>query len=138
MPVSTLIHYSIVANVSNSGETMTFWSAKAPGSYLLNGMTYDNGFIEVPIEGLYHIYAQTDYKINPSSWSGSAIQVNGKNVVVDGFSQFGNYVNSKANYIAVYVYLDKGDRISVVARQKALYHLFKGGNAFVGAVRQSG
>lgn len=99
------------------------WGNLSDGSFLDNGMTYSNGIITVPKDGLYYIYAQV--LCSPggfSTWCGYTINVN-------GFSISNHYFNPLAQTGDESVVggllrkLNTGDELSVNAHVTGIYYL---------------
>ena len=84
-------------------------------------MTYSNGYITAPQDGLYYIYAQMMF--NPSS-SGTSIsfriRINDNNVVYYRSTDHSSYENHEEQ-TGFMRFLLKGDRVSVYASGNRYY-----------------
>ena len=113
-----------------SGSLVTQWRSTGSGqSYspiLRGGMTISGGYITVPKDGLYYIYAQLHY--DPQSgqkWCGFRIDWN--NQVVDYARAEKKSPNSKedgSRYTGLMKILNKGDTLSVKIDGTCYYRFY--------------
>ena len=112
-----------------SGTLVTRWATASGYWYspiLRGGMTYSGGYITVPKQGLYYIYAQLHY--NPQSgqtWCGFKIYVNSQEV--DRALQQNQYSNGNqygSRYSGLMKILNKGDTLSVKFTRTCYFELY--------------
>ena len=113
---SCISNLNVQLTLTNSGQTITQWTTSTNGNYqsfLRGGMTYSNGYITVPQDGLYYIYAQMHFF---SSSSGSYvyfyIRIN-NNDAVRHLSQSHSSNRHQEEQTGFMRFLVKGDRLSV-------------------------
>ena len=120
------------------GSTITDWYSNSGSKwspYLRGGMTYSNGILTVPQDGLYYVYTQLwFYHGSNSSYQNGMFSID-----VNGSVQAHAYHQSNDQYHAYFMgrllKLQKGDPISIV--MQAGSNRLKGGSAenFFGAFR---
>ena len=87
---------------------ITYWSTSSP-SFLMGGITYSNGALTVPSDGLYYIYIQLRVDLS----SGSAypyLRVNGGRVMYMEYQLNGG---ARTKYSGIIRRLKKGDSVDV-------------------------
>ena len=110
---------------SSGGST---WSP-----YLRGGITYSNGILTVPQDGLYYVYTQLWFRHNGgSNYGWFSIDVNGS-----GRAYSYHYSNARFHtyYMGRLLKLQKGDRISIVMRSGNNYLLTDYEYSFFGTFR---
>jgi hypothetical protein len=90
---------------------ITYWSP----SFLLGGITYNNGALTVPSDGIYYIYAHLYVTKRSNSYNTPTIRVNGSNKLY--MTSYYNSGQEKTKHGALLQQLRKGD----------LVHIFGGG-----------
>ena len=113
-----------------SGSLVTQWRSTGSGVWyspiLRGGMTYSGGYITVPKDGLYYIYAQLHH--NPQSgqtlcgfridWNNQAVDY----VFAQNQSPNGNQQGSR--YTGLMKILNKGDRLSVRLSNTCFFYMY--------------
>ena len=119
-----------------AGTTLTHWGGIESPSYVMNGMEYSDGALEVPMEGMYHVYAQVF--CDARQWCGHGIMVNNESVAITANNQ-ATGGDRQSFYTGVDVYLYEFDEVTVVARNQgtAKYYFTKPRTIF-GVIRRSG
>ena len=99
-------------------------------------MTYSGGYITVPKNGLYYIYAQLHYNpLSGQTLCGFRIYLNNQNVdevIAQNQSPNGNQYDSR--YSGLLKILNKGDRLSVKFKNTCYYFFYNSRSQF-GAFR---
>ena len=88
---------------------ITYWSTSSP-SFLLGGITYSNGVLTVPSDGIYYIYAHL-YLGSGNGYIRPTIGVNGSNKLY--LESFHRDNRSKTKHGALLQQLRKGDRVHI-------------------------
>ena len=122
------------------GSTITDWHSNS-GSiwspYLRGGMTYSNGILTVPQDGLYYVYTQLwFYHGGSGSYLNAifSIDVNGS-ARAQAFHQSNDQHHTY--FMGRLLKLQEGDRISIVIRSGSNYLRNRKDYAFFGAFRLS-
>ena len=113
-----------------SGSLVTQWRSTGSGqSYsptLRGGMTYSGGYITVPKDGLYYIYAQLHYNpVSGQTWCGFLIYWNNQyvdEVYAQNQSPNGNQWGSR--YTGLMKILNKGDTLSVRLTHTCRFYMY--------------
>ena len=122
-----------------SGSLVTQWYTGSGQWYspiLRGGMTYSGGYITVPKDGLYYIYAQLHY--DPRSgqtWCGLRLYLNNQAVeyaYAENQSPNGNQQGS--SYTGLMKIVNKGDKLSLKFYDTCYYY-FAASNSQFGAFR---
>jgi hypothetical protein len=90
---------------------ITYWSP----SFLLGGITYNNGALTVPSDGIYYIYAHLYVTKRSNSYNTPTIRVNGSNKLY--LTSYHSHNEDTTKHGALLQRLKKGD----------LVHIFGGG-----------
>jgi hypothetical protein len=115
----------------NSGTRVTDWYTASGARYspiLRGGMTYSNGYITVPMDGVYYVYVQM--YIDPLSgqtWCGFYIHVNDSYAIqyVLVYLQPSTSTNrDDVRYAGALKTLNKGDRLSVVSIYTCYFEMY--------------
>jgi hypothetical protein len=125
------LHGSHTTGTYNNGYVVTQWHTHSSGQWyspiLRGGMTYSSGYITIPKDGLYYIYAQLHY--NPQSgqtWCGFRIDLSNTHIdyaYAQNQSPNGNQRGSR--YTGLLKILSKGDRLSVeITHTCFFYHYY--------------
>jgi hypothetical protein len=123
------LHARDSSDTLDAGTRFTLWFTSSGLWYspiLRGGMTYNDGYITVPKDGLYYIYAQLHY--NPQSGQTVCsfyIEMKGIDIIsaaAQNKSPDGNQWDSR--HIGILRILSKGDRLSVVIRFTCRYELW--------------
>ena len=88
---------------------ITYWSTSSP-SFLLGGITYNNGALTVPSDGIYYIYAHL-YVGFGSSYFNPTIRVNGSNKLY--LTSYHAHSEQKTKHGALLQQLRKGDYVDI-------------------------
>ena len=96
-------------------------------------MTYSNGYITVPTDGAYYVYAQLLYKAEPSSrkLQYHYVAVNGVDSML-GFNEVPNIGYTASVYTGRIINLQKGDKLSV-RTVVTTYIYYNNNHSFFGA-----
>ena len=96
---------------------ITYWSTSSP-SFLLGGITYNNGALTVPSDGVYYIY--TNLRVKRSSGHAyPGIGVNGNvKLYPTSYHAHGEY---KSKHGALLQQLREGDRVHIDGRGYQYY-----------------
>ena len=89
---------------------ITYWSTSSP-SFLLGGITYNNGALTVPSDGIYYIYAHLWLDDHSGGSIQPSIRVNG-NVKLYLYSHHA-HSEEKTKHGALLQQLRKGDRVHI-------------------------
>ena len=98
---------------------VTYWQTSSP-SYLLGGITYQNGVITIPINGLYYLYLHAFFEIRARD-TRLTLRVNGNRATETGSYAHHSNSNYNSNYVAVILQLRKGDKIDVTLHGGEMY-----------------
>ena len=90
---------------------ITYWSTSSP-SFLVGGITYSNGALTVPSDGLYYIYIQLRVDLS-SGYASPSLRVNGGTLMFMGYRLNGG---SRTKYSGIIQRLKKGDSVDVNGR----------------------
>jgi hypothetical protein len=121
------------------GTRVRYWSTNHTGYLLQGGMNYSDGYITVPVSGLYYIY----FQLTPDPQSSSyryydvSIVVDGSHVA-RGYHYFVTYNGNsdRSQFLSVVQNVDKGSQLSVVLNQYNYYY-FSHPSSFFGAFKLS-
>ena len=95
---------------------ITYWSTSSP-SFLLGGITYNNGALTVPSDGVYYIY--THVRVKHSSYTYPAIGVNGNyKLYLASYHAHGEY---RSKHGALLQQLRKGDSVQIYGNGRQYY-----------------
>ena len=96
-------------------------------------MTYSNGYITVPNDGAYYVYAQLLYRADSSSrkLQYHYVAVNGVDSIL-GFNEVPNSGYYASVYTGRIINLQKGDKLSV-RTARATYIYYQNDHSFFGA-----
>ncbi|XP_062507861.1 collagen alpha-1(X) chain-like [Corticium candelabrum] len=107
MPVAAYIRGSSSRTYTISG-VITYWSTSG-SSFLVGGITYSNGALTVPSDGIYYIYVQLH--VDKSSGHASPyLRVNGGSVMYMYYQMSGG---DRTKYSGIIRSLKKGDSVDV-------------------------
>ena len=95
---------------------ITYWSTSSP-SFLVGGITYSNGALTVPSDGLYYIYIQL-FVSKSSGAANPSVQVNSGRVMYIHYQMSGG---SRTKYSGIVRRLKKGDRVDVYGNGYSYY-----------------
>ena len=102
------------------------WQSSGNGSFIQGGMIYYSGYLTVPKNGLYYVYAQVHCTPNEYSSCGYNINVNMAKAQEHHFESYDGYyrypVSSLTSESGLLTKLEMGDRLSVTARVSANYN----------------
>jgi hypothetical protein len=88
-------------------SVITYWSP----SFLLGGITYNNGALTVPSDGIYYIYAHLYLDQNSNNYITPTIRVNGNiRLFLQSFHSSGRHITKHG---ALLQHLREGDSVSV-------------------------
>ena len=95
---------------------ITYWSTSSP-SFLVGGITYSNGALTVPSDGIYYIYIQL-YVGQTSGSASPYLRVNGGRVMYMDYRMNGG---PRTKYSGIIRSLKKGDSVDVVGNGYTYY-----------------
>ena len=88
---------------------ITYWQTSSP-SFLLGAITYSNGALTIPSDGVYYIYTHLDLQ-DKNSYIKPYIRVNGNLVL---YIQSYHYHNeAKTKHAGLLQQLNKGDSVDI-------------------------
>ena len=89
---------------------ITYWQTSSP-SFLLGAITYSNGALTIPSDGVYYIYTQLWLSAKSGSYIQPYIRVNGNHVLL--ISSYHFQGRSKSKHSSVLQQLKKGDSVDI-------------------------
>jgi hypothetical protein len=106
------------------GMVVTYWNSSL--GVLTNGMTYSNGFITVPMNGVYYIYAQLWYDARSRQINTSGYYIYHNNDIIGQVHIHDEDPRrrDKTQYGGFARFLRKGDRLSLKLSHTAWYQFF--------------
>ena len=89
---------------------ITYWQTSSP-SFLLGAITYSNGALTIPSDGVYYIYTQLYLDANSGSHIQPYIRVNGNDVLV--ITSYHHHSEEKTKHTGLLQQLKKGDSVDI-------------------------
>ena len=89
---------------------ITYWQTSSP-SFLLGAITYSNGALTIPSDGVYYIYTHLYLKANSGSYNTPYIRVNGN--VVLYITSYHHHSKYKSKHAGLLQQLKKGDSVDI-------------------------
>ena len=96
---------------------ITYWSTSSP-SFLLGGITYNNGALTVPSDGVYYIYTHLCVK-RSSGYAYPGIGVNGNSKLY--LASYHAHGEQRSKHGALLQQLRKGDSVQIYGRGPQYY-----------------
>ena len=95
---------------------ITSWSTSSP-SFLLGGITYNNGFLTVPSDGVYYIYVHLSLRSSGHNFPGIGVNDNTELYL----ASYHAHGEQKSKHGALLQQLKKGDRVYIDGRGHQYY-----------------
>ena len=89
---------------------ITYWQTSSP-SFLLGAITYSNGALTIPSDGVYYIYTHLYLHGNSGSYIQPYIRVNGSRVLY--ISSYHYHGEPKTKHAGLLQQLKKGDSVDI-------------------------
>ena len=89
---------------------ITYWQTSSP-SFLLGAITYSNGALTIPSDGVYYIYTQLHVDANSGNYILPYIRVNGKLVLI--ITSYHHHGQDKSRHAGLLQQLKKGDSVDI-------------------------
>ena len=89
---------------------ITYWQTSSP-SFLLGAITYSNGALTIPSDGVYYIYAHLYLNDNNGNHTQTYIRVNGNGVLYIG--SYHHHSKYKSKHAGLLQQLKKGDSVDI-------------------------
>ena len=97
---------------------ITYWQTSSP-SFLLGGITYSNGALTIPSDGVYYIYTHLYLDNNSGSRIRAYIRVNGKLVLL--IQSYHTHGEDKSKHAGVLQQLKEGDSVDIHGGRSKYY-----------------
>ena len=89
---------------------ITYWQTSSP-SFLLGAITYSNGALAIPSDGVYYIYTHLYLEGRSGNYISPYIRVNGNRVLsITSYHQHSKY---KSKHAGLLQQLKKGDSVDI-------------------------
>ena len=89
---------------------ITYWHTSSP-SFLLGAITYSNGALTIPSDGVYYIYTQLYLNAKNGNYIQPYIRVNGNLVLY--ITSYHYHDESKSKHAGLLQQLKKGDSVDI-------------------------
>ena len=89
---------------------ITYWQTSSP-SFLLGAITYSNGALTIPSDGVYYIYTQLYLHDNSGNHPQLYVRVNGNPVLY--ITSYYHHSESKSKHAGLLQQLKKGDSVDI-------------------------
>ena len=89
---------------------ITYWQTSSP-SFLLGAITYSNGALTIPSDGVYYIYTHLYLDASSGSYIQPYIRVNG--ILALYISSYHHYSEVKTKHAGLLQQLKKGDSVDI-------------------------
>ena len=89
---------------------ITYWQTSSP-SFLLGAITYSNGALTIPSDGVYYIYTHLYVDANSGNYIQPYIRVNGHLVL--RIQSYHRYSEAKTKHAGLLQQLKKGDSVDI-------------------------
>ena len=89
---------------------ITYWQTSSP-SFLLGAITYSNGALTIPSDGVYYIYTHLYLNANSGNHIQPYIRVNGNHVL--HIASYHHHSKFKSKHAGLLQQLKKGDSVDI-------------------------